>query len=212
MALLAVLVLGAAGASATSISPGPSPTTASGCTTGSGFFGSVSPVGNALVGFEYQDAQTGNDCILQPGDLVPGDTLIVYLYTPTTPGNGKVPIGVEEFTWGSERVVLPGPNNTTIVTSVPIQINVQWSNTSITASAGRDQVFDLNVPPVFVSPSDPENLSVSMLGLNLSFRIATPGTALPIPETVGGLIEWLGLMSPVAVIVTICPGSCPPSG
>jgi hypothetical protein len=203
MAVLAVLVLGPAGASATTVSPGPGSTTANGCTIGSGFFGSVSPVGNALVGFEYQDPQTGDDCILQQGDLIPGDVLITYLYTPQTPGNGTVPIDVEEFNWGSERVTVPGPNNTTLVYNDPIQVNVQWSNTSITASAGRDQIFDLTVPPAFVSPSSPENLSVSLLGLNLSFLIATPGTALPIPETVGSLVEWLALMSPVAVVVTL---------
>jgi hypothetical protein len=194
-ALLGVLP----GAAASTISPMPPPASGSGCSS-PGLFGAVTPELHALIGVEYADPETSQDCVLAEGGLLPADQLIITLYTPATPNGSAVDIGVEEFNWGSEQVAYPGPNNSTVYRSIPVQDNVDWSNATVSAEAGQIQQFGLNVPPVFVSPADAENLSLFILGLTLSYRIATPGTSLPIPETVGGLIGWLAVMSPVAVL------------
>jgi hypothetical protein len=201
VAVLAVVFLFFAGsAGASSISPvGPQGSSGPGCQTG-GLFGSVAPDGNALVGVQYPDPLTGDDCILTDGGLLPGDVLLFSLYTPNPIANDSVDIAVEEFTWGSQTIVVPGPNGTSIPETYPVQVNVQWSNATVAAKSGEFQQFDLQVPPVFVLPANAENLTIDILGLPLNYLIATPGTALPIAETLGGLIGWLGLMAPLAVV------------
>lgn len=153
------------------------------------------------MGIEYPDPETGAECVLQSGQTLPGATLQVWLYTPQSPRNGSVPIGVEEYRWGIQEVTTYGPNGTVTRQTVPAMLDVVWSNASVPMSAGEFYQFNLNVPPVYASPTSPENLSLFILGLDLSYMIATPGTAMPVPETVGGLIAWLALMSPVAVVV-----------
>ncbi|HEV2449668.1 MAG TPA: hypothetical protein VGU43_04565 [Thermoplasmata archaeon] len=194
------MVAATASATASTVSPLPPPSSSGPCAAG-GLFGEVSPVGHALVGIQYADPQTGDSCILEQGATLPGDELIVTLFTPDPVPSSNVTFDVEEFRWGSETVSSPGPNNTTVSRSVPVQVDVVWSNATVPANPGEIQRFGLSVPPVFTTPNSAANLSVSVLGLSLQFRIATPGTGIPIPETVGGLIGWLAAMTPVGIVV-----------
>jgi hypothetical protein len=195
-----VLVIVPIGARASTVEPVGNPNTGgTGCQPG-GLFGHVAPEGNALVGVLYPDPATQEECVLGDGATLSGDTLQIWLFTPNPVNGSSVPIGVEEFRWGSVQTLLPGPNGTTFTESIPTQVDVLWSNASVPATPGTFQEFGLQVPPVFVSPQDAENLTVEILGLELHYRIATPGTALPVAETLGGLIGWLALMSPAAVI------------
>jgi hypothetical protein len=186
-------------ASASTVSPVGSAGGANGCQPG-GLFGQVAPQGNALVGILYIDPESGNACVLNQGATIPGDVIQVWLYTPVTPPNGTVPIGVEEFRWVQRADIVPGPNNTTRSIEVATRADVEWSNASVPAAARAFEQFDLNVPPVFVAPSDAANLTLTILGLTLQYRIATPGTAVPVPLTLGTFIGWLAIMSPAAVV------------
>lgn len=202
-AVLVLLVALPCIVSASTISPVGSPNgQSSGCQPG-GLFGSVAPISHALVGILYPDPETGADCILGEGGTLPGDVLNVWLYTPNAIDNDTVNIGVEEYHWGSHTVDYPGPNGTVTAITEAFPENVSWSNATIAAQAGEFQQFDLGVPPVYTTPSGAWNLTVTILGLVLSYLIATPGTALPLAVTLGGLIGWLALMSPAAVITFI---------
>lgn len=203
LSMIAVLLLAVIGAAqASTVQPIGNGNQGSGCQPG-GIFGSVAPQGNALVGVEYPDPETGTDCILGAGGTLSGDVLQVWLYTPNAVANDSVQISIEEYRMGSEQRTVQGPNGTLVHETVPASVNVTWSNATVAASAGEFQRFNLQVPPVFVDPSNAENLTLSILGLQLHFLIATPGTALPIAETLGGLIGWLALMSPAAVITFV---------
>lgn len=190
-------------ASATGIAAGstiqPVGPTSGKCQPG-GLFGHVAPEGNALVGVLYPDPATGNECVLHDRDTLAGSTVQIWLYTPSSIPNGTVVIGVEEYHLATHQVAHAGPNGTVIYVPTTYQADVVWSNASWPSAAGEFSQFDLQVPPVFVAPTQAWNLTLEILGLSLPYQIATPGTSLPIPETVGGLIGWLGLMSPIAVV------------
>jgi hypothetical protein len=203
LVVLAIGLFAGAGARASTVQPvGTANGQSSGCQPG-GLFGHVAPDGNALVGVVYPDPETGEQCILNDGDTLPGDVLQVWLFTPNAVTNNSVNIGVEEFRQGTRSILVYGPNNTTSSRTVAAELNVTWSNATVPAAAGEFQQFDLQVPPVFADPSNAENLTLQLLGLDLHYMIATPGTALPVAETLGGLIGWLALMSPAAVVAFV---------
>lgn len=180
--IVAVLVAQYAGAS--SVSPYQPPGNGDPNCPPAPLLDGTSAANGSLVALWQPDPLSGTACALPPASTVEGAQVIVGIYTPSTPPGGIVPIHVEEFTTQSITIHVPGPNNTTIPESRLIHANVQWSNTSVPAAAGQLYVFNLNVPPQF----NPENLTIGLLGLTLSFTIHTPQTALPVPYNYGQVI------------------------
>lgn len=196
--VLALLALGVGTAAASTVTP-VAPTGGGNCQSGA-FFGKVAPEGNALVAITYPDPASGQQCVLADHQVLAGSTVQIWLYTPAAPANRTVDIAVEEFHPFTVQVAHPGPNGTVYYVPVTGRADVVWSNASVSAAAGEFQRFNLEIPPVFVAPNDAHNLTMTLLGLQLQFLIATPGTALPVPITVGGLVGWLAFMSPIAVV------------
>ncbi|MCI4360079.1 MAG: hypothetical protein L3J91_00085 [Thermoplasmata archaeon] len=197
-AIASVAVVGSTSASTVQ----PVQPTTSGCTPG-GLFGHVAPDGNALVGILYPDPATGAECVLQDHQTLAGSTVQIWIYTPDSPPNNTVAIGVEEYTPSVRQIPVLGPNGTTVYVPVLVRTNAVWSNATVSAIAGEFQQFNLQIPPVFVAPSQAYNLTFTILGLDLEYLIATPGTSLVVPVTVGGLIGWLAAMSPIAVVTFV---------
>jgi hypothetical protein len=120
---------------------------------------------------------SGSTCDLIAGGTLVGDELIIGLYTPNALPNDSVPISVMEFTTATVTVTSPGPNNTTVSTQVVEDRNVVYSNTTVGAAPGQIQEFELDVPPV----PGTEDLTIGLLGANLTVSIVVPGAGIAIP-------------------------------
>ena len=185
-----VLVIVPMGARASTVEPVGNPNAGgTGCQPG-GLFGHVAPEGNALVGGPDPDPATQEECVL--GDARPClATRSRSGCSPPTRSTGapsrsgsRNSAGEASRPCSQGRTELHSPNRSRLRSTCLVQ-RLRPRN------PGTFQEFGLQVPPVFVSPQDAENLTVEILGLELHYRIATPGTALPVAETLGGLIGWL---------------------
>ena len=187
-------------AAASSITSQPPPPAGSGSCPTAPLFGGERAENGSLIAFFQPGESSGSDCYLANGGTLVGDTIIFGLYTPNQVApNDVVPVAVEEFTLRSVTVSSPGPNNTTVSRQVTEQANVDWSNTTFTAAPGQVQQPTLTVPPV----SSPENLTVSMLGINLSVTIVTPGAGIAIPQNYPQLLLHDFLLDVALVIFFI---------
>lgn len=178
LVLALLLLLAVPSAAASSISPAPKPTSVStACPTVPLLPGSTG-ANASLIAFLQPGATAGTTCALPEGGTLVGNEVILTLYTPEAVPNGVVAISVKEYVPGTETVSAPGPNNTTIVRVVPVETDVVWSNTSISAAPLEVQQDLLTVPIV---PSS-ERLTVGILGVALDVAIVTPGGGTAIPQ------------------------------
>jgi hypothetical protein len=170
-------VLGTAAAS--SVSPEPPPSSGSGACPAAPFLPGTVGDNGSLLGFFQPGESAGSTCYLTSGGTLVGDVLVFVLYTPNSIGPTNVAtIAVEEFELHTVQVPHPGPNGTTIEVPTIEQYNVDWSNASVSAVPGQVQEDQLTVPQV----SNPENLTVGILGVTLAVTIVTPGAGIPIPS------------------------------
>lgn len=164
---------------------------ASGCPS-SGLLPGLLGADGALVAFWQPNLLEGGDCALEPGGTVIGDQVIIGLYTPVTPTDANVPITVVEYQL--QTVTVLGPDNTTMSQEVPYDMS--WSNTSVGATAGEIQLFELTVP----SAQTGTWLQLSLAGVNQAWSISTPPLLEPIPLTLAGLLAYTVAVSAAIVI------------
>lgn len=131
----------------------------------------------ALVVLLQPGPSSGSTCGLSGGGTLVGDQVIVGLYTPNPVPGDAVQISVEEWVPATETVYEPGPNGTNFSRQIPIENDVDWSNATVPAGPGQVQEFYLNVPSVVSR----EELTIGILGANLTVWIQVPGAGIAIP-------------------------------
>jgi hypothetical protein len=132
-----------------------------------------------------QGAQPGEG-YLSDQDLVYDTSVdVLFLYSGSAPI--AINVSAEQFDWGSETVyVNETVANRTVLQpeQVPVRVDVQWSNTSVTLLPKAGSYVDLPLP----FAGQPKHLEVSVPGVTWELTHLTPAGS-----SIAGLYSTLGL-------------------